>query len=264
MKRIIKFLRPIISVVFLLAMITLPGYVFAQTASKTVQKKPGIYVSPSAMAEVTILNDHPENLKLRFEYGEGNFGLKSNTLNYFDNSDKSRMTATLTGLNSGRTYQYRIVDVNGVLSPSTTESFTYVGSGLGGAYGGYTIGTISTRRSGPIINPDITKVDTTPPSPIYLKHLSYDTANNSTGASGVSNNSNNSNGLACKENCNFNALIALINRVIHFVLFAMAVPIAAIMFAYAGVLSVTSGGSTESRGKAKNIFTNTLDRKSVV
>src|SRR5258708_30519931 len=88
MKRIIKFLRPIISVVFLLAMITLPGYVFAQTASKVVQKKPGIYVSPSALAEVTILNDHPENLKLRFEYGEGNFGLKSNTLNYFDNKDR--------------------------------------------------------------------------------------------------------------------------------------------------------------------------------
>src|SRR5258708_2874249 len=113
MKKIIKFPLLVPSILFFMAFIVLPAPSFAQTASKTVQKKPGIYVSPSAMAEVTILNDHPENLKLRFEYGEGNFGLKSNTLNYFDNSDKSRMTATLTGLNSGRTYKYRVVDING-------------------------------------------------------------------------------------------------------------------------------------------------------
>lgn len=51
--------------------------------------------------------------------------------------------------------------------------------------------------------------------------------------------------------------LALINNVISFILKVLALPIAAIMFAYAGFLLVTSGGSTEARGKAKNIFTNT-------
>lgn len=56
----------------------------------------------------------------------------------------------------------------------------------------------------------------------------------------------------------FNEFMTLVNNVIRFILFALAVPIAAIMFAYAGFLMVTSGGSTESRGKAKNIATNTV------
>jgi len=58
--------------------------------------------------------------------------------------------------------------------------------------------------------------------------------------------------------CDFNAFMTLINKVIQFIFLYMAVPIAAIMFVYAGFLLVTSGGSTESRTKAKNIFTNAL------
>ena len=60
------------------------------------------------------------------------------------------------------------------------------------------------------------------------------------------------------EPCDFNAFLALINTVIHFILFYMAVPIAAIMFFYAGYLMVTSGGSSESKTKAKSIFSNTV------
>lgn len=60
------------------------------------------------------------------------------------------------------------------------------------------------------------------------------------------------------EPCEFKHFTTLINKVINFILFYMAVPIAAIMFVYAGVLLVTSGGSTESRGKAKKIFTSVL------
>jgi len=58
--------------------------------------------------------------------------------------------------------------------------------------------------------------------------------------------------------CDFNAFMALINKVINFILFSLAVPIAAIMFVYAGAKLVTSGGSTEARTKAKSIFTNAL------
>ncbi len=58
--------------------------------------------------------------------------------------------------------------------------------------------------------------------------------------------------------CAFIDLITLINNVINFILLYLALPIAAIMFAYAGVTMVTSGGSPESRTKAKSIFTNAL------
>jgi hypothetical protein len=57
-----------------------------------------------------------------------------------------------------------------------------------------------------------------------------------------------------KDKCNFKAFMALINNVLRFILFAMVVPIAAIMFAYAGALMVFSGGSTERVGQARRIF----------
>ncbi len=59
--------------------------------------------------------------------------------------------------------------------------------------------------------------------------------------------------------CDFNSLMALANTVIKFILFYMAVPIAAIMFAYAGFLMITAGGEVAgARTKAKSIFTNAL------
>jgi hypothetical protein len=59
--------------------------------------------------------------------------------------------------------------------------------------------------------------------------------------------------------CDFNALMALVNTVIHFILFYMVIPIAAIMSAYAGFLMVTAGGEAAgARTKAKSIFTNAL------
>ena len=58
--------------------------------------------------------------------------------------------------------------------------------------------------------------------------------------------------------CGWTEFISLINKVIKFILFKLVVPIAAVMFFYAGFLMVTSGGSTEARGRAKNIFTNAV------
>lgn len=57
--------------------------------------------------------------------------------------------------------------------------------------------------------------------------------------------------------CDWNAFMKLINNVINFIIKNLALPICAIMFAYAGFELVTSGGSTEKRGKARKIFTNT-------
>jgi len=53
--------------------------------------------------------------------------------------------------------------------------------------------------------------------------------------------------------CGWNDLISLINKVLNFILFKLAIPIGAIMFCYAGFLLITSGGDTEARGTAKKI-----------
>jgi hypothetical protein len=58
--------------------------------------------------------------------------------------------------------------------------------------------------------------------------------------------------------CEFKDFMTLINNVIRFILFDMVVPIAAIMFFYAGFELVTSGGSTEKKGIAKKVFTNAV------
>jgi hypothetical protein len=62
--------------------------------------------------------------------------------------------------------------------------------------------------------------------------------------------------IPCTENCGFTHFITLINNVIDFVFLKLAVPIAAIAFAYAGFLLIVSGGDTSKRSKAKKIFTN--------
>jgi len=60
-----------------------------------------------------------------------------------------------------------------------------------------------------------------------------------------------------QRECNFKDFLTMINKVIEFVLYKLAMPIAAIMFAYAGILLVTAGGG-EGKTKAKTIFLNTF------
>ena len=60
----------------------------------------------------------------------------------------------------------------------------------------------------------------------------------------------------CVDNCGFADFIELLNRIVKFIMFDLAVPIAAIMFAYAGFELMTSQGETSKREKAKKIFTN--------
>jgi hypothetical protein len=59
--------------------------------------------------------------------------------------------------------------------------------------------------------------------------------------------------------CNFGQLMQLIWNVMNFLLFKLSLPIAAVMFAWAGILMITGGGEAASaRTKAKNIFVNTI------
>ena len=57
-------------------------------------------------------------------------------------------------------------------------------------------------------------------------------------------------------NCDFQEFLKTISRIIHFILFTLSVPIAAIMFAYAGFLYITSGANPGEREKASSIFIN--------
>ncbi len=61
------------------------------------------------------------------------------------------------------------------------------------------------------------------------------------------------------KECGFKDLMNLINRVINFIFVSLALPIAAIMFVYAGFLMIVPGGESASkRGKAKGIFLNAV------
>lgn len=57
--------------------------------------------------------------------------------------------------------------------------------------------------------------------------------------------------------CNFTDFMILINTIIDFALFKISIPLAAIMFAYAGFSMITAQGS-EGKTKAKNIFSSVV------
>ncbi len=57
-------------------------------------------------------------------------------------------------------------------------------------------------------------------------------------------------------NCNFASFIELADRVIDFLLFKISVPIASILFMYAGFLYVTAAGNPTQISKATGIFKN--------
>ncbi|MBX4210519.1 pilin [Candidatus Parcubacteria bacterium] len=60
-------------------------------------------------------------------------------------------------------------------------------------------------------------------------------------------------GFGSPDECNFYSFIQLINNVITFLIY-LSIPIAAISFAYAGILYLTSAGNTAQMSKAKGIF----------
>ncbi len=64
--------------------------------------------------------------------------------------------------------------------------------------------------------------------------------------------------VAFKDPCDFGWLIKQINAFISFLLFDLAMPLAAIIFAYAGWLYMSSGGSGSQIEKAKGLFKKVL------
>jgi hypothetical protein len=59
--------------------------------------------------------------------------------------------------------------------------------------------------------------------------------------------------------CDFPAIMKLVDNILNFILKDMVLPIAAIMFAYAGFTLITAGTASDTaRSKAKSIFWSTL------
>ncbi len=58
--------------------------------------------------------------------------------------------------------------------------------------------------------------------------------------------------------CNFNTVMGLINKMIDFLLFYFATPLAALAICYAGFKLLTAGGSPEQMTKAKHIIRNVI------
>ncbi len=67
---------------------------------------------------------------------------------------------------------------------------------------------------------------------------------------------NNKGLVPCDVGCDWTDINALINNVIHFLIFDLAMPLAACIFAYAGFLLMTSGSNPENRSKAKGLIIN--------
>lgn len=61
-------------------------------------------------------------------------------------------------------------------------------------------------------------------------------------------------GIAAGQECDFNDLILLAQNVINFLIFKLAAPLAAVMFAYAGFLYLTNGGNESKVKQAHDIF----------
>jgi len=60
------------------------------------------------------------------------------------------------------------------------------------------------------------------------------------------------------EQCNFTDLVNQVQTIINFLIFKIASPLAAVMFAYAGFLYVTNGGNEGQIKQAHDIFLNVL------
>ncbi len=105
------------------------------------------------------------------------------------------------------------------------------------------------------------KVVTCNPNQTLVNGVCVDNNNQNNNGSGNNKNnsgSNNGSGLVPCDgpDCGFPQILMLIQNVLNFLLKYLALPLAAIMFAYAGFELITSGGETEKRNKAKRIFIN--------
>ncbi|MFA6523913.1 MAG: fibronectin type III domain-containing protein [Candidatus Paceibacterota bacterium] len=183
---------------------------------------------------------------------------------------KNSVTLNATGLTPSRLHKFEIVGASGSPTQEVTAdvdskakvTFNNLVSGHSYAARVYLVGSETIARGYfevyfTTLASDITPIPNSNPNPDPNQNSSSDI----TLSSGNTSSGGGSNLIPCGTTanptaCGFNDLMKLINNVVNFILFDMVVPIAAIMFAYAGILLIFSGGDTSKRSKAKSIFIN--------
>lgn len=151
--------------------------------------------------------------------------------------------------------------LNGICDQATDSNKNTTGTNTGGTSGnnnntntntGNTSDT-STRKNKGTSGLVVCGIDRYPAG-TYKDNITKDFTNNKNDANGNANVDYS----GIVEPCTFSDVLKLINTIVSFLIFYLAVPLAAIMFAYAGFEMVTSGGSTEKKSKAKKIFVDVL------
>lgn len=113
-----------------------------------------------------------------------------------------------------------------------------------------------------VISGTVTDTDLTTPVTFTLQAPSGNNGGGGGGGGGGGNTGGGNidvtptyNGLiACAGyDCDFNSLINTINRVVNFLIFFIAFPVAGVVIAWAGVLLITSGGSASKKEYAKSV-----------
>jgi|GEM_PF-3273442 len=250
----------ILSLVVLLGMLILPTIaLFAKEKIDAEVTFDNMYYTNTSVSG-QIFNPGAANFKLAIEYGEtDNFGQKTGLIPI--SSTGSFYLFPIKNLKPNTTYKYRLFDTTGTLDPADTASFTaFKPSSDGITYnlddftGGTTTSPGSDNTSGGNGNTTNTTTGDGTTTTIYnnggLVLCGTQRAPYSTDSKGAQTGGN------ILNPCDFHYLLIMVNYIINFVFKYMVVPVAAILFAYAGFELITSGGSPEQRGKALNVFKN--------
>ncbi|MCM2339260.1 MAG: pilin [Burkholderiales bacterium] len=194
----------------------------------------------SAVFNAYIYNENRQSLKLKLEYGEGELTTQSDFL-VIDSFGKTSFK--LTNLNSGTPYQYRLINASELFDVTATHAFTtQVKPTEAPAYVDN-----SNKVSGGLV-------------PCGTERYAENTFRNKEGDlknSKINGSYEDVSGMISNP-CGFNDIFALIKKVMDYLFLGFILPVSAILFAYAGFELVTSGGDTEKKSKAKNIFINVL------
>jgi hypothetical protein len=177
---------------------------------------------------------------------------------FTSNITATSMTLNSTGLDPASTYKFKILGPSGSFDKQVTASNT--GTAQASFTGlaenkTYTANVFKyNRETGFLSRSRAPSVQVTTPTTSTPPNVEDSSGDDTTTPADTSEFTGPTGLVPCVNNCEFNDLLKLINTVVKFVFVGLALPLAAIMFAYAGFELLTSGGSTEKKSKAKNIF----------
>lgn len=233
----------------------------------------------TATIKTIIQNKNPDKLNLRLEYTKkerGEFDLETELLSI---SKSGNIAITLKDLEPETKYYFRLYDTEKKLKESNEGQFTTTKTTSNDFIDSDEV--TDSKDSNTNTDTDTDTDSATDSSPILLSGSGADNSSSTGGLvkcgkerypkgtymdknKEITTSKTDSEGkknidvsgmVTIENQCGFKDLFVLIDSVIKFILI-IAVPLAAVMFAYAGFELLTSGGSPEKKTKAKSIFIN--------